>query len=280
MKRLILAIPVLLAACDGPITAPRNGTPAPHVANLIAPAGTCTFTFAGGINTLDANCATSTSIVVPNGETLDGAGYTITAVDPVGGHFLGAVVTNGGAVANVRNVTITASGLANVCDGGGDRLRGILFDGAGGSITGNTVTGVRQGPSGCQEGNGIEVRNAPFDNTGTDVAVTISGNTVSNYQKNGITTNGSVAATILNNVVVGDGAVNFIAQNGIQVGFGATAIVKGNTVSGNNYTGVDVSCGVLLFEADGVKASSNTLFGNERDNCNFGKGGGKFNAAQ
>jgi hypothetical protein len=45
-------------------------------------------------------------------------------------------------------------------------------------------------------------------------------------------------------------------------------------VSGNSYTGPDVACGLLLFDADGVKSSKNTFFNNERDNCNFGKGGG------
>jgi nitrous oxidase accessory protein NosD len=101
---------------------------------------------------------------------------------------------------------------------------------------------------------------------------------VSNYQKNGITANGSIAATIAGNVVTGDGPITYIAQNGIQVGFGATATVKNNTVSGNNYSPVsDVACGILLYQADGVKSSGNSLFANERDNCNFGKGGGTFN---
>ncbi len=248
----------------------------------IATTGTCEFTFdaPSNTNTLNGDCTTSTSIIIPVGETLDGASHTITAEDPAGGHFLGAVVTNGGAAANVTNVTITASGLADVCDGGVDRLRGILLDGASGSITNNTVTNVNQGPSGCQEGNAIEVRNLPFDNTGADLAVTIDGNTVNGYIKNGITANGSVAATITNNVVTGSGPVGvpLAAQNGIQIGFGATAIVKGNTVSGNDYTPTSfVACGILLFEADGVKASSNHLFNNERNMCNFGKGGGKFN---
>ncbi len=237
----------------------------------------CTFTTASNTMTLDADCQTTVTIPVPNGITLNGAGHTIMAVDPAGGHFLGAVVKNGGAAANVTNLHLTASGLADVCDGGDDRLRGILFDGANGSITNNTVAGVRQGLSGCQEGTAIEVRNAPFDNTGSDKNVTISGNSVSNYQKNGITANGSVAATISGNVIVGDGPITYIAQNGIQVGFGATATVKSNTVSGNNYTPAsDIACGILLFQADGVKSSSNTLFANERDNCNYGKGGGSF----
>jgi hypothetical protein len=231
--------------------------------------------------TLVADCQTNHTLLVPDGWTLDGDGYTITAVDLAGDHFRGAVVKNGGSTAYVKNLTVTTSGLANACDGAGppdERLRGILFDGAGGSITNNTVTGINQGASGCQEGNAIEVRNAPFDNTGANLTVTISGNQVTNYQKNGITANGSVAATITNNTVTGAGSINYIAQNGIQVGFGATAIVKGNTLSMNNYTPDSyVACGLLLYQADGVKASKNTFSANERDQCNFGKGGGSFN---
>jgi hypothetical protein len=239
----------------------------------------CAFNDVGSVRTLVADCQTDHTILIPDGFTLDGDGHTITAVDPAGGHFLGAVIKNQGSTASVENLTVTGSGLANVCDPSSPdtRLRGILFDGAGGSITNNTVTGVRQGLSGCQEGNAIEVRNAPFDDMGADVSITISGNTVSDYQKNGITANGSVAATITGNVVTGDGPIGYIAQNGIQVGFGATAVVRSNTVSGNDYTGPDVACGILLYQADGVKASSNNACANERDNCNFGKGGGSFN---
>ncbi len=229
---------------------------------------------------LTADCTTDHTLLIPNGWTLDGDGFTITAVDPAGGHFLGAVVKNGGVTAYVTDLTVTAFGLANVCDEGVDRLRGILFDGASGSITNNVVTNVNQGPSGCQEGNAIEVRNPPFDTTGTDLAVTISGNVATGYIKNGITANGSVAAVITNNVVTGSGPVGvpLAAQNGIQVGYGATAVVRGNTVSGNHYTPKDwVACGLLMYQAGGVRASSNTYFGNERDVCNFGKGGGQYN---
>ena len=274
MKRLLLAFPFALAACDSPATAPLPST---HRSLAITATGTCTFTTVGSTNYLNGDCTTPTSIVVPNGETLDGGGFTITAVDPAFGHFLGAVITNGGAVANVTNVRVTASGLSDVCDAGADRLRGILFEGAGGSITGTVVTGVRQGLSGCQEGNAIEVRNAPFDGTGSDLLVNISGNQVSDYQKNGITVNGAVAATVTDNTVAGDGPVSYIAQNGIQISRGATAIVQANAVSQNDYTGFDVACGILLFDAGGVKESTNRFSKNERNMCNFGKGGGKFN---
>ncbi len=230
--------------------------------------------------TLLADCTVTSTVLVPDEYTLDGDGFSITAVDPAGGHFLGAVVKNGGTSANVTDLTVTASSLANICDGGDDRLRGILFEGASGSITNNVVTNVNQGPSGCQEGNAIEARNAPFDSTGADLAVTISGNVVDGYIKNGITANGSVAATITNNTVTGSGPVGvpLAAQNGIQIGFGATAVVRGNTISGNDYTPTSyVACGLLFYEADGVKASANTYSGNERDLCNYGRGGGRFN---
>src|ERR1051325_7592924 len=83
--------------------------------------------------TLNADCVTDHSIAVPNGYTLDGAGHTVKAVDPAGDHFRGGVVQNGGVSANVTNLKITTGVLADVCDAGADRLRGILFDGASGS---------------------------------------------------------------------------------------------------------------------------------------------------
>ena len=224
--------------------------------------------------TLLADCDTSHTISVPNGWTLDGAGHSITAKDPADDHFRGAVVRNAGTSASVRNLTVTASSLNDVCDGGDDRLRGILLDGASGSILNNHVLGINQGASGCQEGNAIEVRNAPFDNSGVDTTVLISSNEVRDYQKGGIVANGSVNATVVNNTVDGVGPVNYIAQNGVQFGFGATGVAENNTVTDNFYTGPDLGCGLLFFDADGVKQKKNTFSGNEKDICNFGRGGG------
>ena len=174
--------------------------------------------------------------------------------------------------------TSTSYRLDDVCDAGADRLRGVLLDGASGAITDVHVHGVRQGLSGCQEGNGIEARNVDAS-AGTQMTVTISGNTVADYQKNAITANGNVAATIGGNTVTGDGQIDYIAQNGIQVGFGATALVQDNEVTGNWYTPDSyVACGLLFFEAEGVKQKQNTLDANERNLCNFGRGGGNFEA--
>lgn len=206
----------------------------------------CSFTTVKKTMTLNANCTTTTNIIVPDGVTLDGAGHTITAIELAPGAFTGGVIQNGGASASVTNVTITASGLAIACHSGAARLRGILFDSASGSITNTTVTNVNQGTSGCQEGNAIEVRN--FGPSPTTSRVLIDGNTVTGYQKNGITANGNVDATITDNIVNGGGPTGVIARNGIQIGFGGTGMVKRNTVSGNSYTGSSaIATGVLIF---------------------------------
>lgn len=219
--------------------------------NAARAASTCTFSTSGSTKTLVADCMTDTSIIIPNGFTLDGAGHTITAVDPVGGHFVGGVVQNGGAAANVTNLNITTSGLSDACDAGAQRLRGILFEAASGSITNNNIANLNQGlTSGCQEGNAIEVRNlgAP-----TALAVLIDQNTITDYQKTGIVANGNLVVTITDNVVNDTGgSTGFIARNGIQLGYGATGMVKRNTVSGNSYAGAGaVSGGILVVGGPG-----------------------------
>jgi hypothetical protein len=226
----------------------------------------CTFTMVDSTTEqLDRDCVTDHTIVVPDGFTLDGNGHTVTAVDPSGSHFVGGVIESAGATANVRNVTVEASGLVNVCDSGADRLRGIYFDGAAGSIANNRVIGINQGLSGCQEGNAIEVRNAPFDNTHPATkAVAITGNVVRDYQKTGIVTNGDLSAQINGNDV-GAALADLdahIAANSIQVAFGATASVGNNIIAGNDFDGAGAyGTAVLVFQANNVTIHHNTITG-------------------
>jgi hypothetical protein len=226
------------------------------------------------VRTLAGDCTTSTTITVPNGWTLDGGGHTITAYDPSGGHFRGAVVANAGSVANVHDVRITGYRLADVCDAGVDALRGILLDGASGVLADNHVVDLRQDASGCQEGNGIEVRNqlegrAPFTRRGRDVHVAVTGNEVRGYQKTGIVVNGSVLALVHGNTVQGLGKVPYIAQNGVQVAFGGAGVVSHNTITNNYYTGTAdaQACGVLLFQDDHARPRGNAFAGNQRNVC-------------
>jgi parallel beta-helix repeat protein len=137
------------------------------------------------------------------------------------------------------------------------------------NVTGSTVHDIGETPlNGSQHGNAIYYR--AFGGTASG---TISGNTITHYQKGGITTNGSVSATITKNTVTGEGPVNYIAQNGIQIGYGAKATVTGNTVTGNAYTGLNLasSGGILVVGGPvyglpytvGLSITKNTLTGND-----------------
>jgi hypothetical protein len=96
------------------------------------------------------------------------------------------------------------------------------------------------------------------------------------YPKTGILVDGSVAAMIIGNEVGGALPVDDIAQNSLQIGLGATAIIWENEVSGNDYTSRGtVECGLLMLEADGVRAPripSRTA----RNVCAFGQSGRQF----
>lgn len=242
------------------------------------PASDCATSTSGSTITLLADCTVTSTFVVPDGYTLDGDGHTIAAVDPAGGAFLGAVVGNAGDEMHVVDLTVDANGAGGTCHAGLDRLAGIRFVDAGGSVSGTTVQNVLQSAAmrGCQEGNAIEVRNAVPD---AQVAVTIADSVLTAYQKTGVVVDGNVAATIVGNTVTGLGPVPYIAQNGIQVSRGATALVERNTVSGNAYTEPGwTACGLLFFEAAGVKQRKNTLVANQQNLCNVGRGGGQFDA--
>ncbi len=231
----------------------------------------CVFETRGSTWLLQADCQTDQTLSVPDGFTLDGRGHRITALDPAGGHFLGAIVRNAGATAHVRNLTLDTTTLANVCDPVtpvDDRLRGIYFEAASGTIIGNRVLNINQGDSGCQEGFGIEARNPAYGGSPTRTTqVYIAFNHVEAYQKIGILVNGDVEAGVYYNVVSGLGAVDFIAQNGIQLGFGARGHVKLNRVSQNIYSGEETqAAGILLTEAgEGTEVSVNRI-----DACDTG----------
>lgn len=223
--------------------------------------GPCEFDTIGTHMRLKKNCTTDETILIPDGFTLDGRNKSITAVDPTGGHFTGGVIENAGSVAHVRNLTIVASGLSNVCDAGADRLSGVKFEGASGSIRFVKIAGLNQGSSGCQEGNGIEVRNAPFDGTHPATKeVEIAHNKVTGYQKTGIVVNGDVRATVRFNQVSESATQQALAANGIQFGFGSYGDVQGNKVGGNQWCGPSnfAATAFLFYQTGGaIKAEAN-----------------------
>ena len=174
--------------------------------------------------------------------TLDAVGCDIGAFNPTsvtGAEIFGAryygVFANGGTL-DVKNSRISDIGDADPSMYGMQRGIGIFYTGASG---------------------------------------TISGNTVSDYQKGGIVARDGGKVTINDNKVTGWGPTAYIAQNGVQVSYGTAATVKGNTISGHDYTPTDwTATGLLIYQAGGVKASANNLFDNEVNQYNGGKGGG------
>ncbi|WNG42985.1 right-handed parallel beta-helix repeat-containing protein [Archangium minus] len=212
----------------------------------------CAFSLEKGRLAAAADCTTDSTLFIPDTFAFDGQGHTVTAVDPSGGTFTGAVIRNRGSTAYVRGVTVTTSGLKDACEAGAKRLRGILLEGASGEVVDSWVSGLSRGSgtSGCQEGFGIEIRND--DMSRGPFRVEVLRNHVSKYEKIGILATGAVDVTIDGNSVEGGGAVSDIARNGIQISDGAKARVLGNKVSGNAYTGSDtVGTGVLVKSSTG-----------------------------
>jgi Right handed beta helix region len=109
---------------------------------------------------------------------------------------------------------------------------------------------------------------------------TVSGNDIYDYQKNGMVATGDKTnVQVLNNTVTGRGHLTTIAQNGVVILDKATALIKGNSISGNRYTGASYTAfGLLLIDAAGVKQQANTFLDNQANLGNFGRGGGSTNA--
>ncbi len=196
-----------------------------------------------------------------------------------------------------------ASAVSGTVDATGCNI-GVYFD-QDGSINGANVYGANYFGvvvNGNVNSPSVDVKNSqihnigevPFNGTQHGVAVyycalgdgtatgNVTGNTISLYQKGGITVNGAGATVgVTGNTVTGLGPIDFIAQNGIQFGYGANGTVQGNTITGNFYTG-DVgvgpnaggqnpegweytSGGLLLYQAGNVQRSMNFFSGNQRN---------------
>ncbi len=173
-------------------------------------------------------------------------------------------------VQNAASVTISHLTVDGANDGLTDcsiDAIGIYYQNSSGTITDNAVRNVLlpTGLQGCQDGLAINVES----NTGTP-AVTISDNSVRNYDKNGITasgpgTGGGPNVTVSANTVIGLGATTVTAQNGIQVGFGATGTVGSNYVVDDIYINPPDcnpcygSSGILIYASANINASNNTV---------------------
>jgi hypothetical protein len=223
------------------------------------------------------------AICTPTGFFRDNINMTAAMIDPVG-------PVSGTVNATGCNIGVYyspgATGTIDTADIFGANYFGVVN---------------RQGNVTIRDSQIHDIGETPFDGTQHGVAIyyatvttisicdpsgsttgTIDGNTVSNYQKGGITVNCSgTNVTVTDNTVTGLGPVNFIAQNGIQFGFGASGLARGNTISDNFYTGTAgvgpnpggqtppgweyVSAGLLLYQPGDVKRSNNKYSGNQHN---------------
>jgi hypothetical protein len=216
----------------------------------------------GGVITLTSNCDTTVPLTIPNGVTLNGAGFTITAHDVADGSFDGAVLSNAGTSMNVENLNITGTGFTQTQPSGScgrTTLNGIWFNGASGSVTNVTVTGITES-SNCQVGRAI-VGNGTAGQT-----LTIKGTTVSNYNKNGIQATG-MTMNVSDSTISSPASLKGVTgQNGLVYISGATGTTSGSTIYGSGYgSDQNANTAVLLFGATNVALTGDTITGNGTD---------------
>jgi hypothetical protein len=166
---------------------------------------------------------------------------------------------------DIKNIVVDGAG--NNVQTCGLELIGVYYRNAGGSMVQNAVKNqmLPDGYQGCQSGLAIYVSN---ETAGTH-PVNITLNTVTNFDKNGITMNEAASTgSISKNTVVGMGPTDLTAQNGIQVAFGANASVTSNNVSQLIYTPESYgSSAILLY---GTDTSTSAITKNKIDSAQYG----------
>jgi hypothetical protein len=225
----------------------------------------CIGTLSGTTFTLTADCDTTVQLTVPNGQTVDGSGHTITAHDPGPGvFFVGAVLTNdpAGHSMTIQNLTIKGTGFSTNC---GTGLLGIFFNDASGSITGVTVQDISQHNACANTGIAIRANGITAART-----VTISNTVASGYQKSALVAAGSMTVNATNSTFgPPDGLTGVIAQNGVQYSntapgssVGARGTITDSVIYGSGFgNAANQGTAVLLFGASGVTLSADTITG-------------------
>lgn len=224
---------------------------------------------------------------VPSTDTFPGPGAAVI-VPPSGGMVQNGtdifgnpveaqILVQGAGTVLIKNITVDGTGN-NVAGCGAPTFEGIYYQNTSGTIEYDVVRNQYQTDyadyGGCQNGLAINVESTTSGNT-----VTVNNNSVSAYQKNGITATGAGTGTgapgpvvnITNNRIVGFAATGMnwptsgAAENGIQVGFGATGTASLNIVNNNIWgqdqfgdTG-DAASGILIYASEGYTVTKNDV---------------------
>lgn len=154
-------------------------------------------------------------------------------------------------------------------------VQGFTFDGLGNVSSAGTATALDfQHSSGLIQKNvftrwhtPVYVGNAPGIRVihvlgGENEAVTITGNTINQFQTNGIVAEGTLALTISKNKITAPTATAN-TLHGINLFASATGapsgLITGNTLTSDDFPGEVGSTGITVSEASNVTVSSNTL---------------------
>jgi hypothetical protein len=225
----------------------------------------CPGALVGSTFTLTGDCDTTVQLTVPDGVTVNGAGHIITAHDPGPGvPFSGGVLTNAGTSMNIEDLTIEGTGFATIC--GGQKLTGIFFNDASGSVKDTSIQNISQGGGGCA---GVGIGILSIAEAGVPRTITLTSTVISGYEKSafvakGMTTLDVSASTLGPPELFPPGA---IAQNGVQYGgggadAGAGGAITDSTIYGSGFGNPsNQGIAVLLFGATGVTLSNDTITG-------------------
>jgi hypothetical protein len=162
----------------------------------------------------------------------------------------------------LSNLTVDSAG--NQIGGCSPALIGILYQNASGTVNEVVARNQALAPADneCQSGLAIYVQSGVEHSAAGTSSVTVSNNSVHDYQKNGITgNNAGTTIRITGNTVRGFGETNGAAQNGIQIAVGAAGSVSGNFVADDVYSDPSVAAatGILIDGSSGVLVTSNVV---------------------
>jgi uncharacterized repeat protein (TIGR01451 family) len=203
--------------------------------------GTCAFDLTGTTLTLTANCTTTETIHVPDGDTLDGAGHTITGRDPAGDVFNGAVVGNAGPEMSLEDLTIdgTFGPVPPHCPG--NPLWGVSYANASGSMTNVRILGMtRHGTCSTLGPPDLHVPNPDG----------IAQNTVQYGSSAPFTGTGGIFS---GNTVIGAAFGGDRAFSAGMLIFGAANL----TISGNSFSGAGTDIAVSVHLSENIRIEDN-----------------------
>jgi len=200
--------------------------------------------------TLVSDCTTDSTMQIPAGFTLNGAGHLITAVDPTGGNFNGAVITNAviNSTINVKNLLID---MPNLATGNCFFVQGILLNQASGVLTGNTILHVAQSGHCPDTGTGISI-GGPQD--ANQQVVTISGNRVLLASGQALMISGPVNATVTGN----EFSINSLGSQAVVFGV-ASGSFTSNMIETDATGSPNQEAFIIFNNNSDVKITSNTI---------------------